>query len=336
MLGIHHSKGSFSERWITYCDTHNIAYRLVNCYADDIINQLKDCDALLWHHHHGSPRDILFAKQLLFALQQTGKKVFPDFNTNWHFDDKVGQKYLLENAGIPAVGSHVFYKKMDALEWLNSAGFPKVFKLRGGAGSANVKLVHDKAGAVKLVNQAFGSGFSQYSAYDNLKERIRKYRKGKTDAKDVLKGIARFAVPPAYSRIAGKEKGYIYFQDFIAGNDHDIRVVVVGDKAYAIKRMVRENDFRASGSGNILYDKSLFDDPIIQLSFEIAEKLTTQVLALDYVFDNGKPLVVEISYGFAMAGYDPCPGYWDRQLRWHEGKFDPYGWMIEDIIKKQG
>lgn len=331
-IGIHAAANSYSDRWVTYCQLNNIDYRLVNCYDNDITSQLKGCSALLWHHHQGNPKDIVFAKQLLFAMEQMGMKVFPNFNTGWHFDDKLGQKYLLEKADIPTVPSFVFFRKKDALEWVGKASFPKVFKLRGGAGSLNVKLAPDKSTAIKLINKAFGSGFPQYSPYDNLKWRFKKYRKGKGDVKDLLKGLARFVVPPPYAKVAGKEIGYIYFQEFIPGNDHDIRVVVIGDKAYAIKRMVRENDFRASGSGNILYNKELFDEATIKLSFEVAAKLKSQCLALDYVHENGKPLVVEISYGFSMVGYDPCPGYWDSNLTWHEGKFNPYGWMIEDII----
>jgi hypothetical protein len=50
------------------------------------------------------------------------------------------------------------------------------------------------------------------------------------------------------------------------------------------------------------------------------------------VYENGNPLVVEISYGFSMVGYDPCPGYWDNNMQWHEGKFNPYGWMIDDLV----
>jgi hypothetical protein len=331
-IAIHHSANSFSDRWVSYCKEKNIAFKAVNCYANDIINQLKDCSALLWHHHQGSPKDILFAKQLLYSLEQMGIAVFPNFNTGWHFDDKVGQKYLLEIADVPMVPSYVFYSKKDALDWVKSTSFPKVFKLRGGAGSANVKLANDQNAAIKLVNKAFGSGFSQYRAYDSLKERFRKYNIGATDFKDLLKGVARFAVPPAYSKVSGKEMGYVYFQDFIRGNDHDIRVIVIGDKAFAIKRMVRENDFRASGSGNILYDKGLFDENSIQLSFDIAKRIKSQCIALDYVYENGNPLVVEISYGFSMVGYDPCPGYWDNIMQWHEGKFNPYGWMIDDLV----
>jgi hypothetical protein len=71
----------------------------VDCYQSDIINQLSDCDALMFHHYHASSKDTLFAKQLLFALESAGKIVFPDFRTGWHFDDKVGQKYLFEAIG---------------------------------------------------------------------------------------------------------------------------------------------------------------------------------------------------------------------------------------------
>ncbi|MBK8486681.1 MAG: hypothetical protein IPL48_02725 [Bacteroidetes bacterium] len=331
MLAIHQSRNSFSERWIPYCDEKGIAYKLVNCYANDIILQLNGCNALLWHHSHTNPKDILFAKQLLFALEQSGIKVFPDFNTNWHFDDKLGQKYLFEKLGIETPDAFVFYSKKDAIDWIAKTTFPKVFKLRSGAGSSNVRLVRDRIAAIKLVNKAFGNGFSQYQAIDYLKERFRKYRKGKTNLKDVLKGVVRLVKPLDYVKVSGKEIGYIYFQEFISGNDHDIRVVVIGDKAFAIKRMVRENDFRASGGGDILYSKELFNDALIKLAFEINDKLKSQCLALDFVFKNGKPLVIEISYGFSMAGYDSCPGYWTKDLQWHEQQFNPYGWMIENL-----
>ena len=92
-------------------------------------------------------------------------------------------------------------------------------------------------------------------------------------------------------------------------------------------------DFRASGSGTILYDKGLFDEDIIKLSFDLSDKLKSQCVAFDFVYDNKDPLLVEISYGFTPEGYDPCPGYWDKNLNWHEGKFDPYGWMVYNIIK---
>ena len=52
-----------------------------------------------------------------------------------------------------------------------------------------------------------------------------------------------------------------------------------------------------------------------------------------FVFQDKNPLIVEISYGFAKEGYDACVGYWDKDMNWYEGKFNPYGWMVDGIVK---
>ena len=105
-IAIHKSNG-FSDRWIEYCKNNSIDYKIVDCYENDIISQLDDCRALMWHHNHINYKHTLFAKSLLFSLEIAGVKVFPNFNTAWHFDDKVGQKYLLEAIGAPLVKSYV-------------------------------------------------------------------------------------------------------------------------------------------------------------------------------------------------------------------------------------
>lgn len=332
-IGIHPSKSSFSERWITYCKTKSINYKLVDCYSSDIIQHLSDCDALMWHFSQNDPKAILFARQLVYSVEVSGKKVFPNFYTVWHFDDKVGQKYLLEAIGAPLAPTWVFYDKTEALQWASQCDYPKVFKLKGGSGSQNVKLVSSKRQAVRQINQAFGKGFSQYDPVESLKERWRLFQNGKTPVRNILEGLVRFIISPPFDRIKGRDRGYIYFQEYIPNNDHDIRVVVIGNKAFAIKRMVRDRDFRASGSGNILYDRNLVDIKTIKQSFDTANKLKSQCVAFDFVYINQNPQLVEISFGFSPEGYDPCPGFWDDELIWHEGKFNPYGWMVEDLIR---
>jgi len=110
-IAIHHSEGHFSTRWMEYCLKNEIDYKIVNAYSSNIIAQIIDCDIFMWHHDGYYHQDILAAKNILFALEHAGKKVFPDFNTGWHFDDKVAQKYLLEAIGAPLIPSYVFYDK---------------------------------------------------------------------------------------------------------------------------------------------------------------------------------------------------------------------------------
>jgi len=275
MVAIHNDlrKHLFHFLWIEYCEQKKIRYKLVDCFDNDIINQLEDCSCLMWHYNQSSSKDIVMAKSLLFALEQNGFSVFPDFNSAWHFDDKIGQKYLLEALKIDLVKTWVFYDSKSALQWISKTNFPKVFKLRGGAGSQNVQLVHSKSEALKLVNKAFSKGFPAYDGWGSLKERYRKWRLGKADFKEVIKGTIRLIKPPRYAKVMGSEINYLYFQEFIPNNDFDIRIIVIDGKAFGIKRMNRENDFRASGSGFILYEKEHIDEVFVKAAFEIHKKL---------------------------------------------------------------
>lgn len=333
-IAIHNNEGSYSEEWIKYCDEQHIPYKLVDCYKTDILDNLRDCDALMWHFSQAIPQDLILAKQLLFALESAGKLVFPDFQTMWHFDDKIGQKYLLEAIGAPLVPSYAFYSKADALQWINETTFPKVFKLRGGASSENVKLVKTKEAAKKLVKQAFGKGFRQFNSFFYLKESIRKYKLGESSVLDIIKKTVRLFNKHELDKFSQREKGYVYFQDFIANNDSDIRLVVVDNKAFGEKRFVRKNDFRASGSHMRQYDKEIISEATLRISFEVAKKLKLQCVAFDYVYENGNPLIVEISFGTTPAAYKPCPGYWDSSLNFHEGEFDFCAWMVEELVDK--
>ena len=332
-IAIHHSEIGFHRRWRSYCISQNIDYKDVDCYADDIVLQLKDCDALMWHYWQTSLKDSLKAKNLLFALEHSGLIVFPNFNTAWHFDDKIAQKYLLEALDLPLVKSYHFIDKRQALDWTNTVTFPKVFKLKGGAGSANVQLVKNKWRSRILINKAFKSGFKQYDSLAALKERYRRYKDGKDTLIDVLKSFYRLFREPDYAK-TGVQRNEVYFQDFIPDNDYDIRVIVIDSKAFAIKRLVRENDFRASGSGNIMYGKENFESSLIQSSFDYAKILGIQSCGFDFVMLDGKHKIVEISYGYAIEGYENCVGYWDENLIFHEGKFDSSSWMIDSIVKE--
>ena len=337
-IAIHTNKRSFADRWEKYCKENDIEYKLVNAYDNDIIENVKDCDAFMWHFHHADYRDMQFAKSLLFSLQKRGIKVFPDFDTCWHFDDKIAQKYLLEAIDAPLVPTYVFHTEKDAMEWAESTTYPKVFKLKGGAGASNVKLARTKKDAKKLIKQCFGKGFRQYRFWETIKEEWRKYKQGNSTLRNFLRPIyyrLTKRYPSTFDHYHGKECGYAYFQEFIPNNTFDIRVCVVGDKAFGLKRYTRDNDFRASGSGNISYSKTEIDERCVEIAFKVAKRLGTQSIALDFVFDkDNTPLIVEISYGYAVAAYDACEGYWTNDMQWHEGtNFDFCGWMVENLIK---
>jgi glutathione synthase/RimK-type ligase-like ATP-grasp enzyme len=331
-IGIHHSKVSYSTGCIDYMVKNNIDHKVVNAYDSDIIEQLADCDAFFWHHHHFNPKDVLFAKSLLISLEQKGVKVYPNTKSCWHFDDKVAQKYLLEALNLPVANSHVFYSKKDALRNIENQKFPIVFKLKGGAGSYNVSLIKSKKRAKKVINKSFGRGYRLSSPRAVLKEDIRKLKKGQGSIKEIIKTLIHFVYPYNIERSKGRERGYFYFQDFIPDCDHDIRIQFIGDICYAMKRQVRKNDFRASGANQIDYDGSKLPIEAIKLGFEIANVLKMQTLALDLIPFGDSWKIAEISYAFGIDEGECDFGYFTKDLEYHKGSFNPYEYMIENII----
>lgn len=331
-IAIHKQIGSFSDYWIEYCESHNIEYTLINAYDSNVMERLRNFDVFMWHHHHANYKDILAARPILFSLEQAGIKVFPDFNSGWHFDDKVAQKYLLESISAPLVPSYVFYDEASAQNWARSTTFPKIFKLKGGAGASNVRMVSDLGLCKKLIRRSFKRGFSLYNTRSLLKDGWNSYRKS-GNLKNLLKPVYRFLFGSQFIRMSPKQKGYIYFQDFIPNNDGDYRLIVINQMyAYGMKRMNRKNDFRASGSSSFVYDA--IPDSMLVVAFEVSKRLKLQCVAFDFVLGvDGKPLIVEMSYGFGTKGSSKCGGYWTSDLVWHEESFNPFGWMVSSLIK---
>lgn len=335
MIAIHHKEKSFSDKWIQYCQLYHVPFKTVNCLNSNIMSQLHCCDGLMWHWFQYDSKAILFARQLTYSLEQVGKRVFPDSMTAWHFDDKLGQKYLLEAIGAPLVPAHIFFSRKDAKVWIKKTKLPTVFKLRCGAGAINVKLVRTQQQAEKLIRRAFGRGFAVNDRISSFHDRTRHFQRNKTlkNIFHVFKGLVRIVYAPVDDRLRPRERGYIYFQDFIPDMDSDIRVVVIGKRAFAIRRAIREGDFRASGSGLIDHDPTKIPMECIKTAFDLNRKLNTQCIAFDFAAVGNDIYLFEISYGFDPKGYAACPGFWDDALNWHEGSFYPEWFMIEDFLQ---
>ncbi|WP_018526594.1 ATP-grasp domain-containing protein [Alkalispirochaeta alkalica] len=333
MIAIHPRPGSFSDRWIQYCEEHTVPYKLVNCYDNDIIDQLRECKGLMWHWAHHDHKAVLFARQLTYSLEQAGIKVFPDSRTCWHFDDKVGQKYLLESLATPLVKTFVFYEKNTALEWSRSVRYPVVNKLRGGAGSENVKLVNSQSEASRIIRRAFGKGYKQKRRRYFLRERLWQFRRDRNFRSflNLSKGLARLVIPTESEKQLPREKNYVYFQEFIPGSSFDIRVVVVGKRAFALKRGVREGDFRASGSGVKEYDPARIPIECVKTAFYLTTKLGGQSLAFDMIMCDNNASIIEMSYAFVTTTF---PGFWDEKLEWISGECRVEDFVIKDFLNE--
>jgi glutathione synthase/RimK-type ligase-like ATP-grasp enzyme len=337
-IGIHHENGSFSERWIEYLKQRAIPYKLYNGFDSNIIYQIKNDNLthFMWHFSQNNYDDKLHARILYRVLRELGISTYPNEESYWHFEDKEAQKYLFESLDIPFVQADIFYDKISALKYIENSDYPKVFKLRGGAGSINVRLVNNKSQARKIVNRAFGKGFLAFDKLAIFNDTIERFLRQKTFHNFLRIGKWGWKLIFPRQKTHPNQRGYVYFQEFVPNQTYDIRLIVINDKCYYLKRYTRNNDFRASGSGRLEFvpDDS-FNIMTVDMAFKYAKKLKMPCIAYDFVFsDQNQPLIVEISYGFQPYVYDQCTGYFDKNSNWHNSTVNLEYEIIDTFLNR--
>lgn len=328
-VAIHKGSNDYSKRWISFCEENKIPYTEVNCFDNDIVEKVKNYQILLWHWRWIHPESQLAAKQIVLALQNMNICIYPDANTCWHYDDKIGQKYLLEAIDAPTIPTHIFYDKSQALEFVEKTQFPKVFKLRCGSASANVRLIRSKKEAERICKIAFSNGFKPMGSFlGDVKVKLKHIENSYAFYQKITRfprSVKNFLYA---NRFIPRQKGYVFFQDFLPGNNTDTRITVIGNKAFGAIRHVRKNDFRASGSGEREYAHEKIDLRFVETAFSVSKSLKTQSLAFDFLNGlNNEPRICEISYCLPNFAISEAEGYWDNELHWHPGTF-----YIEDLI----
>jgi glutathione synthase/RimK-type ligase-like ATP-grasp enzyme len=312
--------------------------RNVNVYSADIMNQVKGCQGFMWRHGHRSNMRQIAHRLLPVLEKEMGLVVYPDQNTCWHYDDKVSQRYLLEAAGIPIPKTWVWYDADLALKWAETAAYPLVIKLWGGASSANVRLVPSYEAAKAWIEKLFGWGV--YNIDDSFTEN---WPFGLRRIKAVLKLLINGHVP--VRRLPSKawelHKNYVLFQEFLDGNEYDHRIVVIGKRAFGFRRFNRPNDFRASGGGDVDTNPERVDLEAVRLSFRLADRLKTQSIAVDCLRRGDERVVGEISYTYPHFTVHNCPGHWEitgdaepNDLTWKSGQMWPEEAQVSDFLKR--
>jgi hypothetical protein len=62
-----------------------------------------------------------------------------------------------------------------------------------------------------------------------------------------------------------------------------IRVTVIGERIFDFVRYNRENDFRASGSGQLVYNHDLIPENALRIAKQISEENHFQSMAYDFL-----------------------------------------------------
>lgn len=322
---------AFVIRFLEIAQKKGISFRLVDISKESkIFFEEDEVIIFRWLHtdaHHQLARTLIPLWE--FHLK---RKVFPDWNTCWHFDDKISQYLLCKAHNLPYVESWIFWNKAEALDWARSATYPVVFKLKGGAGSSNVVLVKTEAEATKLIKAMFGKGVRQWHIPSANNVWLHPSSIIKTVKWHLLDLVRWFrGEDPMEGYLV--HKNYALFQRFLPGNDFDTRITVIGDRAFAFRRMNRKGDFRSSGSGRIDYDQSQIDKRCLEIAFKVSAELKFQSMAYDFLKnEKGEVEFCEMSYTYDDVAIYNCPGYWTRDLCFVKDHIWPQEIIVNELL----
>ena len=200
----------------------------------------------------------------------------------------------------------------------------------------NVRLVRDPYEGKALARRMFGRGINPFPALGLLQQaagRARRVEAHRDPFRMRLGRVMHRIVKRA--RQATRERGYVLFQRFVPDTDHDLRVTIIGDRAFAFKRGVRPKDFRASGSGRITYpSQSELPKDAIEVAFDISRRLGFQSMAFDFAREGGRgaPTLLEMSFSFQAKAVFDCPGFLDGAGVWHPGHCRPEDLILDDLL----
>ncbi|SHJ12548.1 hypothetical protein SAMN05444280_11192 [Tangfeifania diversioriginum] len=327
----------YSERYKEILDENNIHFKLIDPNSYTLFDELQSCSHLLFHHTQGDT-DMLIYESLFYIAQNVFNiKCYPNFETYWSYENKIKEYYLLKSHGFPIIDSQVFWNNNHAYNFLNETEFPIIAKLSKGASSSNVVILNSFGEGKKIIDQVFNDGVKVRGLQNrsNLTSisNVGYFNYGKATLKSILLKLNLIKEKIEYPEWQ-IQKDSILFQKYLPNNTFDTRITIIGDRAFAFRRFVRENDFRASGSGKIDVNPDKIDIRCIEIAFSVSKKLNFNTMAYDFIYDEEKePWINEISYCFVDSAVQSCPGHWDEKLNWHKGQCWPQKCQLEDFLE---
>jgi glutathione synthase/RimK-type ligase-like ATP-grasp enzyme len=199
-------------KYVRFLQYNGIPYDFYDVRAADWLDEASRFEVILWRSL-SDPASQWEAKSKIHVIESRLHILcLPSDNELWYYEDKERESYLLRQARLPHITTFVSHDLADSLAFVRSAHYPLVSKIVTGASSLGVSRIESVHEAERLCRRAFSeTGAHTYWPYLN-------------------------------------QKDYVYFQEYVAGAEFDLRVMVAGDNAWGYYRRPTAGDFRASGS----------------------------------------------------------------------------------------
>lgn len=296
----------------------------------DWLDVIRPFDVIVWKPAlMGEGGAAQFRAKVHFMETALNKVVVPNVATSWHFENKAAQSFIFAQHDVPTPRTMIAHDWREAERRLAESRYPIVIKQPHGAASNNVFKVDSLEQARRAMRKRFSRLLWIDLKAQGVSAPLRAWRA-------LREGWLLEVLRSRLNRDSPWQT--LYWQEFIPGNASDLRVTVIGDKkVFAFRRGNRPGDFRASGSGRLMYDERA-PMHVLRYCLELNRRLNFDSMAYDLLFDaDGRFYINEMSYAYNDRAMYDTPGHYEPQsdgsltyVEGHEWPQDIWGeWAVE-------
>jgi hypothetical protein len=234
-----------------------------------------------------------YIEDILLGLTICGAKIVPEFKYFRAHNNKVFMEILRDISNlndIKNIKSKYLGTFEDAVNVINNKNDPFVIKTSAGSTSFGVYKSNNAKEFKKIIKKVSSAKNLYYDLWDKIRAIKRK----------------------GYVRESQHRKKFIV-QNLIDGLQNDWKVLIFGNKYYVLFRRVRDNDFRASGSGKFEYKKEL-PDGFLDYCEEIYNYFQVPNISLDIAYNGNEFFLFEFQMMyFGTYTLEKSPFYYIKE-----------------------
>lgn len=303
-LGILTSFCKSYENYVKACQDLNVDYEIIDMASTDWLEKIKKskCDGFLVRPNHQKQvwKDMDDEK-LFFIEKELKKKIYPSYLECFIYENKKNMSYWLDINNIKHAKTYVFYKKNEALSYLEKVKYPLVFKPNIASAGLGIKFINNKKEAIKLLNKVF------------------------TKFKFINFGYTKWIKTKygfSYPQLDDRQFNFVIFQEKI-NVKYEWRIIKIGDSYFGHQKL--EKNGLHSGSGEVGWVNPPME--LLNLVKHICEVGDFSSMAVDIFEDkSGEYYVNELQTIF--GSYNSSQMYiQDKACRY---KYENNNWILEE------
>ncbi len=267
-------------------------------YSEIANGAVRPKDSIVIHSSSQQPEYKVFIDDLLLFLLSNGNLLVPSIHATRSHENKGYQELHKKLRGVQSPKGF-YVGKLTEIDRTEIA-YPIVFKEVCGFGSSGVRLVHSEselleasAAEWRLTWREAAKALKTCLGYIVRKHIFR--RKNLRPYGDYYEPLKRFVL-----------------QNYIPGLSQDFKVLAFQNRMFVLKREVRPQDFRASGSGRFRFDEP--PNGLLDFASELLRQFDEPYMSFDICLDGSNYHLIEFQgVHFGPFTLMQAPKHFQRQ-----------------------